>query len=186
MSKQCIAVLLIILLLLAGCSILQHLGGKHSPEMVADMVELYEATADNIEVAVILKMWWLLPACLLGLGAAAFLLAMKQIKLAIGLAAGFGTTLVLSITVFKHFALIGYIVLAIGLLIVGYALYQAWLYRDGFSQLFRTSEAAKFELDTEGKEVVFGKDDNDHGLAGQLQNKATERLVLQERKKASK
>lgn len=170
----------------SGCSTLKHLAGKHSTAMVAEIVEqaaeLIEAIGDNIEAVVILKMWWLIPGCLLGLGAAAFLLVLKQAQLALALATGFGVTLVLSITVFKHFALIGYIVLGLGVVAAGYAMYRAWLYRDGFSRLFLTGEAVKVEMDEVTKTNVYGGKD-DHGIAGVLQNPATERLVLLERKK---
>ncbi len=185
--KLFVVMLLLALLLLAGCAMLRHLGGEHSPptikEIAAEVVKVVEVIQGDIAAMIVQKSWWLIPGCLLGLGAAAFLLVMKQVKLAIGLAAAFGTTLILSITVFKHFALIGYIVLAIGALIVGYALWQAWLYREGFSQLFRTGEATKPELDEVGKARIFGADDDDHGLAGSIQSKATERLVLLERQK---
>ncbi len=180
MRRCLVGIIISGLAVLAGCATIRHLGGMHSPAMVVKMVELIKAAADNIEAVIILKMWWLIPACLLGLGAAAFLMVMKRVKLALGLAAAFGVTLVLSITVFSHFALIGYVVLGIGLLLVGYALYQAWVYREGFSQLFRTGELTKPELDEVGRDRVYGTGKS-HGLAGGIQSKATEKLILLER-----
>ncbi len=205
MAKPVLIILAVCLL--AGCAAVQHsLAGKHSPAIVEDIVEqvspamvedllehippeaveeIIEHFTDNIEAVVVLKMWWLIPGCLIGLGAAAVLLFLKQTQLAIALAAGFGVTLVLSITVFKHFALIGYIVLAVGLLIAGYALWRVRAFRQGFSQLFRTGEAVKPELDELGKDKIYGTG-KDHGLAGNIQSKTTEKLVNQERVKIAK
>ncbi len=187
MSKLVLIILGICLLV--GCATIDHLAGKHSPAMVEDIVEqateLIELMADNIEAVVILKMWWLIPGCLLGLGAATVLMFLKQTQLAMALAAGFGVTLVLSITVFKHFALIGYIVLAIGLLIAVYALWRVRAFRQGFSQLFKTGEATKPELDELGKDKIYGTGE-DHGIAGNIQSKTTEKLVKQERVKIAK
>ena len=167
---------LVFLFVLSGCGLLKSIREVICPPAVQTDIKV------DPQSEIIAKAWWIIPGCLLGLGAAAFLLVMKQVKLAMALAAAFAVTLVLSITIFKHFALIGYIILGIGILLAGYALYKAWLYRDGFSRLFLTGEASKLEMDEVGKTNIYGGTD-DHGIAGVLQNKVTERLVLLERKK---
>ena len=187
-------ILIVVLIVLSGCQAakrlgdtVRHLGGEHSPEIVKKIVEVAVEVAEvieqSVEAAMVQKMWWAIPACLFGIGGSVFLIALKQVKIGVALAAGLLVTLLLSITVLKHFALIGWIVLGIGALIASYALYQAWLYRDGFSRLFLTGEAGKREMDDVAKTNTYGGED-DHGIAGVLQNKATERLVLAERKKA--
>ena len=186
MTKGIIYGVLLGLFLLSGCSILGHLGGKHSPAIVADIMEdaaeLIELMGDNVESIIILKMWWLIPACLLGLGAAAVLMVLKQVQLAIALAAGFGVTLVLSITVFKHFSLIGYVVLGIGLLIAGYTLYRAWLKQKALEQSVKTTDKTKQFLGETSKQVMFGDKDS-HGAAGKIQSPATEKIIAKIRGK---
>ncbi len=186
MSKWFIIVSLSALILLSGCGVLGHLAGKHSPTIVADiaveLAELGEVIGDNIESIIILKMWWLIPACLLGLGAAAVLMVLKQAQLAIALAAGFGVTLVLSITVFKHFALIGYVVLGIGILIAGYALWQAWLKRKALEQSVETNDKSKQFMGETAKQLMFGDKDT-HGAAGKIQSLATEKIIAKIRGK---
>ncbi len=189
MKRLAIIVLVICLVTLAACTplksigdTLRHLGGSHSSEVIKKIVEAATVIKADIETIVVRKTWWIIPAAIFGIGAAAGLAVLKQVKLALALAVAWGVVLVLAIAVFKHFALIGYIVLGIGLLLVGYVLYQAWLYRDGFSRLFLTGEAGKTEMDEVAKTNTYGGKD-DHGIAGALQNSATERLVLLERKK---
>ena len=182
MRKLFIVILLSSLLLLSGCQVLSHLGGKHSPAMVEEMVKLIEAVADNIEAVIILKCWWLIPGCLIGLGAAAFLAVMKQVKVALGLAAGMGVTLVLSITVFKHFALIGYIVLAIGVLIAGYALWRVWLHCRALVEAVETTEKTKPLLSETSRQMMFGGN-FDKGEAHEIQSPATEKIIAKIRGK---
>ena len=125
------------------------------------------------------KLWWLIVVALVGIALSVFLVMQGQIKSGIAFAASFGTLLVLSITVIQHFKLIAWIVV---ILVVAIIVYALWLQKRAIKQLIGTGEVTKKEMDEVGLAKVYGVGE-DHGLAGIIQDKATEKMVKKERKK---
>jgi len=130
------------------------------------------------------KVWWMVPIGILGVAAGSFLLAQGSLKLGLAVVIGCGVALGLSITVFQHFALIAWFGFGLAAVGIFYAVYQAYLHRKAIAELVKTGEAAKLSMSAKAKAVVFGAADNegDHGAAGTIQSKATEKLVAKERK----
>ncbi len=124
---------------------------------------------------------WMVPWLILGSGGAIVLIFLKQIKLGIALGAGCVVSLILALTVFKHLAIVTWGAVAVGALVAGYGLYRVWINRRAISELVMTAELAKEDMTEDAQTRVFG--DEGSGEAGEIQSKATEKLVAVERKR---
>jgi len=168
--------ILVFPILLSGCSLVRK---AHNAIFPADTVRaVIEQTP---QMAILTRCWWLVPGSVLGVAGAVFLAVQGRLKLALSLGAAAGATLWLSVSVFSHFALMGYIGLAVPILILGYAGWQAYIKARAVPELVETVEKAKERMDIVDSVELFGGDD-DHGLAGTIQSKATEKLVAEVRK----
>ena len=133
----------------------------------------------NSEVMIFNKIWPLLLIGILGVGASFFLIVQGNLKWGIGGAVACGTVLALSVTLIEHLQIIAWVGSAIIILLIVYALWQAWIQRQALKQTVLTAELAKDKMDIVAKAVVFGKDEDgkDHGEAGKIQTKSTEKLI---------
>lgn len=172
--------IMLLLLSLVGCGLFRSRAtDSQQAEIVQQVIEQVEAhyVAANIIVA---RSWWLVPGAIVGIAGSAGLLIAKQYKLGLMLGVTCGVLLILSVTVFAQFAMIGWIGLAIGLVALGLAGYWVWMQRRVIiPQLIATTEAAKERLPVPAKSDMFDVD----GIADMLQTDITKAVVADERGK---
>ncbi len=168
--------------LLAGCSLF---GAKTTQGDITNDKEAAPNTPANKSIS------WLpavvaVSVVLVGVSVA-LLFAGNKLGM-VGLA-GSGTALVVAITVARFLWLIAAIGGLVALGLAALLVWKIWENRKeldvaalGLGELVETVEAAKAQLTARGKELVFGEDDNDHGIAGDIQSPDTEAIVAEIKK----
>ena len=179
--RVAVVVLWLSLCALSGCAVWHRVsrvifGPSEQPQPPPDPLTM-----------IITSCWWLIPGAIICAAAAGFLIVHGKIKAGLSLGVAAGVALALSVTVFAHFALIGWVILAAGTLLLAYTAYLAYIHRKAIPELVATGEAAKAQMNIPELVAVFGNsDDGDRGLAGIIQSPATEKLVKRERIKLGK
>lgn len=164
------------LCLFNGCSALRR--------AIQSAIGLDPAPPIDPQTFIMAKTWWLIPGAILAAAGAGLLLFLGKVKAGIALGIACGIVLFLSVTVFAHFVLIGWLGLGIAVLAMVYGVYLAYIHRKAMLQLVMTTEATKPELTELSRSILFGNGgDGDKGLVGTIQSPATEKLVKQERQK---
>ena len=173
---------LFLITILAGCNLLKPIGDMINRGLGRDAQPPLPTTEEKMFD----RMWWMLPLGALAFGAGMFLLVQKQIMIGLGIMASSIAVLLISVALIEKFQLIAWIGSGIFVLVVAFAVWQIWLNRKAFEQSVITLEEAKPEMDAQQLVTVFGPDEKDHGLAGKIQTKSTEKLIKKVRNKLKK
>lgn len=127
---------------------------------------------------------WIIVACVVGAGGLGVFGLMYSSKMCLTLSAV--CVVVMTMAIFVETAFL-YLVICGGLLflaLIGFLIYNIVVKNKAFSQIIDTVEVVKFNLSSDKKEEIFGKD-GEIGLMNTIQSKNTIDLVRKEKAKLS-
>jgi len=174
-GKIIIGIFLICLILISGCNAMKSVGQAICKGL--DLCPVQPSAEPSSKAMVFSVIKYMLPLGVLGIGAGMFLITQKQLMWGLGAIVSCVAILVITVALIEKLGPIAWIGAGIIVAVIVFAMWQVWLQRKALEQTTITVEKAKEEMDNDQKAAVFGTSEKDHGLAGKVQSKTTEKII---------